>query len=91
MDRVYEFAVTPRNELGLEGVVFRFVPEPSQVDAALKVGVAMLAAGMHALRGRTNGCVAACVGQRWPAAVASAAFCIKIAARREGINVQALN
>ena len=38
MDRVYEFAVTPRAELGLEGVVFRFVPDPAQIDAALKVG-----------------------------------------------------
>lgn len=37
MDRVYEFAVTPRSELGLEGVVFRFVPDPQQVEAALKM------------------------------------------------------
>ena len=38
MDRVYEFAATPRGETGTEGVVFRFVPDPRQVESALEVG-----------------------------------------------------
>jgi hypothetical protein len=38
MDRVYEFASTPREQTGTEGVAFRFVPDPRQVEAALQVG-----------------------------------------------------
>ncbi|EFN52292.1 hypothetical protein CHLNCDRAFT_139038 [Chlorella variabilis] len=37
MDRVYEFAATPRGETGTEGVVFRFVPDPRQVESALEL------------------------------------------------------
>jgi hypothetical protein len=37
MDRVYDFATTPRTETGTEGVIFRFMPDPRQVDLALQV------------------------------------------------------
>jgi hypothetical protein len=37
MDRVYEFASTPREQTGTEGVAFRFVPDPRQVEAALQL------------------------------------------------------
>ena len=39
MDAVYEFAVTPRGESGTEGVVFRFMPDASQVENALEVRI----------------------------------------------------
>ncbi|KAL6775854.1 hypothetical protein ACKKBG_A18760 [Auxenochlorella protothecoides x Auxenochlorella symbiontica] len=34
---VYDFALTPRASTGLEGVTFRFVPEPGEVAAALQL------------------------------------------------------
>lgn len=37
MDRVYEFAKTPRTDTDTAGVVFRFVPDPRQVEAALQL------------------------------------------------------
>ena len=37
MDRVYDFATTPRGETGTDGVIFRFVPDPQQVESALEV------------------------------------------------------
>ncbi|PRW61470.1 TIC 22- chloroplastic [Chlorella sorokiniana] len=37
MDRVYDFARTPRSETDTDGVVFRFVPDPRQVEAALEL------------------------------------------------------
>ncbi|KAI3432456.1 hypothetical protein D9Q98_004006 [Chlorella vulgaris] len=37
MDRVYDFATTPRTETGTEGVIFRFMPDPRQVDLALQL------------------------------------------------------
>jgi Tic22-like family len=37
MDAVYQFATAPRAETGMQGVIFRFMPDPSQVDAAVKV------------------------------------------------------
>ena len=37
MDRVYDFAATPRADTDTAGVVFRFVPDPQQVEAALQV------------------------------------------------------
>jgi len=37
MDRVYDFAKTPRTDTNTSGVVFRFVPDPTQVEAALQV------------------------------------------------------
>ncbi len=37
MDSVYQFATTPRKDTGTEGVIFRFMPDAAQVDAAVKV------------------------------------------------------
>lgn len=37
MDAVYQFATAPRAETGMQGVIFRFMPDPMQVDAAVKV------------------------------------------------------
>lgn len=37
MDRVYDFATTPRSNTDTAGVSFRFVPDPQQVQAALEV------------------------------------------------------
>ncbi|KAL4446206.1 hypothetical protein ABPG77_003013 [Micractinium sp. CCAP 211/92] len=37
MDRVYEFATTPRTDTDTAGVSFRFVPDPQQVQAALEL------------------------------------------------------
>jgi hypothetical protein len=37
MDAVYEFAITPRKETGMEGVVVRFMPDTRQVENALEV------------------------------------------------------
>jgi Tic22-like family len=37
MDAVYQFATAPRAETGMQGVIFRFMPDPWQVDAAVKV------------------------------------------------------
>lgn len=37
MDAVYQFATLPRDDTGMQGVIFRFMPDPSQVDAAVKV------------------------------------------------------
>lgn len=37
MDRVYEYAITPRDQTGSEGVVFRFMPDMRQVQAALQL------------------------------------------------------
>jgi hypothetical protein len=37
MDAVYEFAVTPRTDSGTHGVVFRFMPGASEIQAALEL------------------------------------------------------
>lgn len=37
MDSVYEFSVTPRENTNTEGIVFRFMPDASQVAHALEV------------------------------------------------------
>lgn len=37
MDAVYHFATSPRADTGTEGVIFRFMPDATQVDAAVKV------------------------------------------------------
>jgi hypothetical protein len=37
MDAVYQFATSPRSETGTEGVIFRFMPDASQVNAAVKL------------------------------------------------------
>ena len=37
MDSVYEFAITPRGESGTEGVIFRFMPDARQIQAALEL------------------------------------------------------
>lgn len=42
MDKVYEFATTARTETGTAGVLFRFMPDAAQVDAAVKVHSASL-------------------------------------------------
>lgn len=37
MDSVYNFAVTPRDQTGTEGVTFRFVPDAGEVESALEL------------------------------------------------------
>lgn len=37
MDDVYSFAIAPRDASNASGVVFRFMPDMRQVDAALDV------------------------------------------------------
>ena len=37
MDNVYAFATSPRESSGAKGVVFRFMPDMDQVNAALNV------------------------------------------------------
>lgn len=37
MDKVYEYATTPREETDMLGVVLRFVPDVEEVQAAVQV------------------------------------------------------
>lgn len=37
MDNVYEFAITPRDQSGTDGVTFRFMPDASQVEHAMEL------------------------------------------------------
>ena len=39
MDNVYEVFTTPRDQTGLQGIHFRFMPDVSQVKHALEVRV----------------------------------------------------
>ena len=48
MDSVYQFATAPRAETGMQGVIFRFMPDAAQVDAAVKVRTDIQYSIMHA-------------------------------------------
>lgn len=37
MDMVYDFAITPREDTGTEGIIFRFMPDAAQVEHALEL------------------------------------------------------
>ncbi len=37
MGSVYEFAITPQEAMGLDGVLFRFIPDAEQVERAVLV------------------------------------------------------
>ena len=47
MDSVYQFATAPRAETGMQGVIFRFMPDAAQVDAAVKVRAYIQVLIMH--------------------------------------------
>lgn len=37
MDSVYHFATAPRSDTGTEGIIFRFMPDAAQIDAAVQL------------------------------------------------------